>query len=159
MSDDLRTLWPTLSAREKDARVAEALGLVLWKRTYHTSTGPYVQQEVYPVEHHPLRVLHLVDDPLRAEVIPWTDFASDQVAGRSLADYSTWEHAGLLLDRLREEGWTPIEILLKEGEWRVHLYAMKPYREAHAWSTSGPDAIALGFVLSRRAGKEEASND
>lgn len=120
---DLREQWPSLSPRERDAKVAEALGYkVLWFGLTPEHRVPAVVEAsaAWPV-------------PL----------------------YCTWEHAGPLLDRLREEGWDYKLICAPQG---LALTATRVTEEDlrrvdSGWHTIAPEAIALAFCLSREASR------
>lgn len=150
----LREEWPSLSPRERDARVAVALGgAVAWLGLTPENQQPYVV---------------------------WPDGQS-----RPVQEYtSSWEHAGPLLDKLREEGWTGV-LTAHLGYWllRLSLDCTKrleggPCRwtpgapgdpdwcyycerlktsfvaakeEVQVSGEDGPSAIALAFCLSREA--------
>lgn len=129
----LREEWPSLSPRERDARVGEALGLSLWSSMIQ-GTRFYL---VLPRAPGPGWLLE-----------DWSCERGRDVAG--LRRYSaTWEHAGPLLDKLREDEWT-IDIQ-SDRAWRVHLY--HPQKDEIHTQSEGTacGAIALAFCLSREA--------
>jgi hypothetical protein len=111
----LRDSWPVLSPRERDAKVAEALGLtVRW-----LGSGPWVNDN----------------------------------ASHAVPPYSTsWEHAGGLLDRLREEASCAFGIRMLVGlPWYLIVVKGESVK-ADVTCTTGPEAIALAFCLSREGG-------
>lgn len=129
----LREEWPKLSPRERDARVAEALGREVVK--------------IWSAEAHAER-FYVKPDP-DATFIPEWGIRHDP-----LPFYSTsWEHAGPLLDKLREEGWC-VELrhypaCAVDSEAVAIIYTVKsdPYLVARGETL--PSAIALAFSLSR----------
>ncbi len=148
--------WPTLSPRERDARVAQALGGILVERMYGalgTKDEIRVQMVLLP---DPRRGRHKDDE--RCFRLGWTEFLSRKLDSTTLRDYSTsWEHAGPLLDRLREEGWR-IVLRADARGWDV--------MEAHApegtealsrpWdfecrAETGPSLVSLLFCLAMDA--------
>lgn len=138
----LRDEWPALSPRERDARVAEALGLHLWEWCSDPCRpGP--------------RSLSIHDLPVPPSasfrVVPWATFRAEEV-NRTLYAYTTsWSLAGPLLDKLREEGWRATLWMNRDGAG----VALSRTGAAEAIDTdaqvSGPSAIALAFCLSREA--------
>jgi hypothetical protein len=130
---DLRELWPTLSPRERDARVAEALGLKV------------VQFGLSP-EH---RVPAIVIDDARSLPVPRYS--------------TSWEHAGPLLDRLAADGWFPRlspyhSQSLRGLAWIVSGEGIFDGRvrelDSEIPCSSAPEAIALAFCLSREVDRE-----
>jgi len=131
-ADTLRQQWPTISPRERDARVAEALGFKLWQSGKGSLGSP--QRQTIATDspgsgwrHLPFSRRWEEDDP-------------------RIPPYSTsWEHAGPLLDRLRSDGWcvrleaAPLSVLLELSRPPGFVIGLE--------SETGPDAIALAFVL------------
>lgn len=123
--EDLRAVWPTLSPRERDARVAQVLGHVLSDPGLFGG-AQFIRQE---------------PDTEHETCLPIPPYSE------------SWEHSGFLLERLREEGWAQIDVRFSvdAGVWRCHIYsgAALGYHEFHVQGETAPSAIALAFCLSR----------
>lgn len=159
MPEDLRSTWSSLSPREKDARVAEALGHTLW-RVLNPVTLDAWQEERSPE----WRRVFPTDWPTKQ--LPWSEFDPRMLSeADDLMPYSTsWEHAGPLLDRLAADGFFPELYAYQrdsQAEFRVaycvrwvqhsRRLARGVTHDTEAPQPSAPEAISLAFVLSRES--------
>ena len=140
----IREDWPQLSARERDAKVAEALGWTV----VDLSSGAHRQIDCTDPLGRPSTSLHFVDGDLHYE--------ATTVHADGLPYYSTsWEHAGQLLDRLADEGWFPsLEARYDRGRDEVRWYLAGCSQEGLCLPqgegySAAPEAIAFGFGLAR----------
>jgi hypothetical protein len=141
----LREEWPTLSSRERDARVAKALGIrpdITWEIVTSGGGATAFSRDSETAARAWLAEKHANGMLLTHRVEAWTHHPNS----------STWAVAGPLLDKLREEGWAQIDVRFRVDAdiWRCHIYsgADLSYEEFHAQGV-GPSAIALAFCLSR----------
>ena len=142
---DLRDWWINASPRERDAKVAEALGWRLYGRPRGWNPG----LSIVPPE----GAASVALDPF-----PWDRF-DDAILLRdspALAAYSTsWEHAGGLVDLLQREGWTvrsSVRPANKEGPAHAVVSCQLGARvESSERRPSASEATALAFVLSRES--------
>jgi hypothetical protein len=148
-SQDLRSLWPSLSSREKDARVAEVLG---WRiRKIPTLDSEWWDCHAPPPEPPAFRVT-LRFDRERTRLI--SEVRPD---GLLLPHYSTsWEHAGPLLEALSAEGWGWTLCAKADGlQPDVALFSPGPEQDDHPWvfeDASVLSAVCLAFVVAKTEG-------
>ena len=132
----LRDLWPSLSPRERDAKVAEALG---WKLVQSGNS-----ELRYPIG--PANTV-----PAGDREIPWAGVDLSTFFAPFISPYSTsWEHAGPLLDQLAADGWT---IVLRSSPTHGYdvMEATLEGRRFGCRSEGGPSTIALAFCLARES--------
>lgn len=148
MATDLRSWWATATPRQRDAKVAESLGLLLYE--WVGRLVPHGRSQ--SVHEKPL------SDRVALKPIPWSSFDARWI-NSSLYTYSTsWEHAGPLLDRLRTEGW---RIKIEEYPPGCSVTIYRPmdrddlgpaffFGEVNrVVGATYPEAIALAFCIAR----------
>jgi hypothetical protein len=149
MPSDLRSLWSSLTPRERDAEVAKALGYRLYSISYPNGAK---FQHIYE---HPL------PDCARGKdltLLPWTAFDAeewthdgneDEYETSMLLPYSTaWSRVGALLHQLAKEGWVGF---LESGFAPGTVLMAHEDRglEFQCSAENLPSAVALAFCLSR----------
>jgi hypothetical protein len=122
----IRDEWTSLSPRERDAKVAEAMG---WKHVPGSSSP---------------------DSPLGG----WYNRAGRFMGERRPAFSTSLEHGGGMLERLRDDGWdTRIDIFSGRGDdASAPVDIALRHREHSAVAVRAmtlPEAIALAFCLAK----------
>ena len=126
---DLVETWPTLTPRQRDARVAEALG---WK--------------------------HRPGSECPENALGGWYWPSGEYFGPSRPQFSgTWMWAGPLLDRLGELGWQT-DLHRRPDGWRLHAFRPAEEGEDYfnCMAQVGPSVIALALCFARQKGAAHA---
>jgi hypothetical protein len=131
MKSDLRTWWSSASPRERDAKVAEALGWFM--------VGPREELNGAVWGKEPAQ-----------DSKKWAVW-------KEVEHYTTsWEHAGPLLSRLTVDGWEYVALgIFDDGSGRIELRqqadSKNPDIHVELERRELPEVVALAFCLAKEA--------